>query len=357
MSKPKLLTAALATVAVAMLMAARAQAQAGSPAAGYTSVTVPPNSDAVVSVPFSRSAAYEGAVTSSADATHLTQTGAGWTAGEWTNTPHYVRMTSGASNGKWSTIVNNTTDTLELETGLTIASPNTYRIEQHWTLNNVFRPWLEGTSFFTSTPQGLGVNYKTQVLTYNTTTTGANQSAPNTYYYLNSAWRKTPNKTVDVGNTILRPEEFMFLRNSGTNVVLTFFALGEVQEGTLRKSLATLSGANDIYVGTGRPVTMTLAQLGLGGTAAFQSSTKSGIPIIYKDLILVYNNTATGANKSPADTYFYLEATGNVGWRKTGRPNTEDWGSSNVVFAAEGFVIRKAGGTPTVNEWSATAPY
>jgi uncharacterized protein (TIGR02597 family) len=56
-----------------------------------------------------------------------------------------------------------------------------------------------------------------------------------------------------------------------------------------------------------------------------------------RDQLLVFNNAATGFNKSASATYYYLT---NSGWRSTTTGNTNV--GSAVIPAAVGYVIRKA---------------
>lgn len=363
MKKMKLLTTGLASVAAVALLAGTARAEV----VGYNSVTVPPSSDAVLSVPFNRSAEDTGTVTSAADSTHLTDTSATWVAGEWTNTPHYVRMTSGISNGKWSTIANNTTDTLTLATGLSVANPDTYRIEEHRTLGNAFPSWLEGTSFILSAGTGAGPSTRrTQVMLYNEAIAQINRAPAETYFFgTNNAtgfWRKTTASAVNANNTILKPQQSFVVRNINTNTTLNIYTLGEVTEGQLAATvLKSASVATDAPVSSDRPVPMSLAELDLSGTSAFVGSASgSASPTVRKDQILIPDNAASGVNKAPSGssgtsgTYFYRT---DLGFWVKSTATAVDVSTNKVIQPGQGFWIRSVTNNVTTPTWSHDATY
>jgi uncharacterized protein (TIGR02597 family) len=222
------------------------------------------------------------------------------------------------------------------------------------TLNDMFPPVMSNISFAVSS----ALTTRSVVLEYleNPANT-PNRSAVATYYFLRSGsnigWRKFGvANTVDFGPSNLTANAYVVLRNqnNGTNQ-LAYIARGGVEQGRLNRTINAGNYTNDIYVATGRPVGMTLNDLQLGGTPAFTNSTA----LTTRDTILVYDNTASGQNKSAAATYFYLGgATG--GWRKFGA--TGDFGNSNVFDAASGFIIRTAPvGTSRSVEWSAMATF
>jgi uncharacterized protein (TIGR02597 family) len=349
----------LMTVTVAFLTAPL-QAEPISDAVGYNALSVPADSDALVSVPYNQIVEFTGTVSSVTGGNTLNVAGTPFTAGEFSNGLFFVRMSSGAKNGLWSTITNNTTSSVNLSDATLAAgvvAMDTFAIYPHQTLGEVFPANLLGTAFFASPNAGAR---KTEVLARNQTSVGINKSSVGTYFYLSSGtnfgWRLFGQPiTTDFGNAILPPDTHVILRNN-TNIVLTCVAQGTVDFGTLGRSLATYTNSqNDVYAVSGRPVPVSLNELGFGGTPAFRASPNAGNRV---DQLFTYNNQALGKNKSSVGTYFYLSSGTNVGWRLFGQPITTDYGPSNVIQAAEGFVIRR--GTNSVNasaDWQAAAPY
>jgi uncharacterized protein (TIGR02597 family) len=323
---------------------------------GTSALDVPANTDAIVSVGFDQQPAFTGAVSSVAGP-QVTVSGTPFTGSNFANL-YYVRFTSGAKAGFWSTVSSNTDNTLTLADAAAVSgviAGDSFVLQPHQTLITVFPDNLEGASFIKS-PSSF--THSTEVLTMNTTTTGINKSPASTYFYLtvngSNAWRKVGSPpATDFNNTVLPPDTYYILRNKATNS-LQYVTLGVVETDTLARTLSTLASANDVYAVSGRPVPMTLAQLGLGGTPAFVSSPSS---INRKDTLLTFNNAASGQNKSPSATYYYINAAGNVGWRKVGDSPTTSYDNSPVIDAGGGFIIRKATGTPSDNTWTENAPY
>lgn len=222
------------------------------------------------------------------------------------------------------------------------------------TLNDMFPPAFSNRAFAVSS----ALVTRTVVLEYleNPANT-PNRSAAAAYYFIRSGsnigWRKfgVPN-TVDFGPSNLMANAFVVLRNqnNGTNT-LTYISRGGVETERLSRTLTAGNYTNDVYVSTGRPVGLTLNDLQLGGTPAFSNSTAFTV----RDTILVYDNAASGQNKSAAATYYFLGGPAG-GWRRFGFSG--DYGNSNVFEAASGFIIRTAPiSSPRSIEWSAMATF
>ncbi len=333
-------------ITAAALLALAAQAANAADAVGYNTVTVPTNSDVLVSVPFTKDAAGSFTV-SSVVSSGVTVTNT-LTANAYTN-GYYVRFTSGGGAGLWSTISANGTGgfTLADTNALTgVQAGNTFKVYPHQTLATVFPDGMEGVSFKKSASAAV---HSTEILFPNTSSVGVNKSAAATYYFYNSAWRKAGSAaTISFDNTVVSPQEYFVLRNKSTNT-LTYVASGNVEALAAGRYVSTQTAKDDIAAVSGRPVAMTLAGLKLGGTSAFVTTTSVAV---HKDELLMFNNSATGINKSAAATYFYY----NGAWRKGGASASTSF-DNEPVPAGAALIIRKASGVSGAAQWNQSAPF
>jgi len=193
------------------------------------------------------------------------------------------------------------------------------------------------------------VSRSTEILFPNTSSVGINKSPSATYFFYNNAWRKVgSNPTTSFNNTVVSPQEYFILRNRGTNT-LTYVASGNVEAQAAGRYVATQTAKDDVAIVSGRPVAMTLASLKLGGTSAFVTSVSS---VSRKDELLVFNNSATGLNKSQAATYYYY----NNAWRKVGASASTSF-DNEPLPAGAALIIRKAAGTAGAAAWNQSSPF
>ena len=173
-----------------------------------------------------------------------------------------------------------------------------------------------------------------------------------------SFWRRTTASSVNANDTILKPQQCFVLRNVNTNITLQVYTLGDVPKGQLATTVRKSATAqNDAPLSTDRPVPMSLAELDLIGTAAFVGSASgSASPAIRKDQILIPDNTAAGANKSPggAGTYFYRNDL--AIWVRTTATST-DVSTNKLIQPGQAFWIRSATNNNTTTTWSHNATY
>lgn len=329
------------------------------PTVGYNYLDVPPSSDLVMAIPFRTEVMFSGSV-SGVGPSSITVSGSPFTPGEYASL-FYVRYTSGAKNGQWATITANTANTLTLAYDTTGVVPgDTFQIEAHWTLGTAFPAWLEGTSFINSAGTG-PIQRRTEVRLIDELPTGLNRSpgGGGTYFFgthqTNGFWRSTGSPSVNADNTVLKPMQYVVVRNINTNTTLRVFTLGEVDEGKVGTRVRRDAGDNDSPVSSGRPVPISLAELGLAGTSAFTSSV-NGLPINRRDEVRLFNNSAVGLNKSAGGggTYFHRSDL-NI-WVSSASPSV-DVSNLKLIQPSEGFVIRRKGGTVVNAEWSNNPPY
>lgn len=257
-----------------------------------------------------------------------------------------------AQSAQYSNIVGYHTVTVPGNSDAVISSPydNAAGVK---TFDQLFPANLAGLSYIASVSPAAG-GRRTEVLLLRYDQVGVNKSAEATYFYFNGGWRKQGAPvTVNFGaSNAVNSAQYMLIRNTNNSNPLTFVAFGNLSEGEVTTSISTAATKNDLYVSPGRAAPLTFADLQLGGTAAFVSSVSPAAGG-RRDELLVFNNSATGINKSAADTYFYF----NNGWRRQGSPVTVDFSNSNVVNGATGFLLRKYEGTPGSVNWTTIPVY
>lgn len=295
-------------ITAAALLALAAQAANAAEAVGYNVVTVPANSDVLVSVPFNQNT--EGSFTvSSVTANGVTVTNA-LTANAYTN-GYYVRFTASGGEGLWSTISANGTGgfTLADTNVLTyVGAGNAFRVYKHQTVGSVFPAGMYGISY----TNGVTISV------YNNTVSGINKSPATTINYLSGP------KRWNNANQILNPDSMILIRN-GSAATLSYVCGGDVPDYNVAL-LVPAGVAKDTLIGSGFPVDTTVEAI--SGAAGRTVS--------------VYNNAATGQNKSPATTINYL--TGPKRWNNP----------AQAIMSSEGLLLRTAatevGGKVTIQK-------
>jgi uncharacterized protein (TIGR02597 family) len=320
---------------------------------GYRRVTIPAGATVVASVPFSHQS--EGPFTiSDTTGTDLLVDGNPFGAGEYNGT-HYVRITSGAAKGRWSTIEVNGTGSITLEDtgflGDITDDVDTFKIYKHVTLAEVFTDALLNISYKESTTKlvwGAVVldEIKTQVGIFADPSVtpppaSENKVPDENFVYVDGTWRNVSNVTGNADGTILPPESFLWIKNGGNTSDLSYVPSGTVSLDA--KAVKLVGGAltSDTVVGGG-PVSVKLKDLGLGGTAAFVSSTLKNVygAILLDDpgdYLLLLGATGTSAS----ETYVYAEGH----WRNVS--NVSVSADDDEIGAAQGFIIRKEAGGGT----------
>jgi len=338
-----------AAAAIALLSLA-AQSIGLAETVGYNKVTVPGNSDALVSVPFTLDAAATLTVTGVVPSTGVT------VAGPLTNNQYqnlyYVRFLTGNAAGQWSTISSNTTTQLNFSVTSfvgSIANGDQFQVIRHQTLASIFPDGLEGVSFVKSNSAINNIaNRRTEILIPNSTAIGINKASSASYFYLSGEWRRQ-SQAGNFDNTVIEPHTYVIIRNSNNATPLTFYSLGDVvSTGQLVDRVRTETSKNDVYKSAMNPLPITLAGLELGGTPAFVSSTSLINNVANRrDELLVFNNATTGINKASSASYFYF----NGAWRKQGSGGANFDGE--VLPAGSAILIRKYQGVSAGNaDWA-----
>ncbi len=285
--------------------------------AGYISLgntaaatnNVPANTDIVVSIPVLKSAAYVGLV-NSVTATTVTVKGApAFTVNGWTATPHVLVVESGAKSGVIVPIMSNSADTLTVDLGVFstsgILADDKLSIRPAWTVQS----FMSGASSLT------GV----QLFGFSNTQLGINNSAGELYFSVGGGnWEDGDGASAN--NVILYPGEGFIVR-TGSTPIADFVISGEVPTAANYVAIGERVGApRDTFFSYMSPTSEPLGSSGIGISAG--------------DMLIDFNNTAAGRNKS-GTPYFYI---GGGNWEDG------DGGSANSfqLQGGKAYVFRRA---------------
>lgn len=375
----------LALAAVTCGLAGAQATTAYTTPVGYVSQTCKAASDTIVGVPLKAPTVAAAALSAnpsiSGSSAVLTVSTASF--GSYANTS-YVKFTSGPASGRVYAITANDATTITIALAgdtLSAVSGNTFSVTPFTTLNSLFppsattnSPLTTGNAFVNSATTAAGQR-RTQLLLANTTSANINLAPSATYFILAAQvgppatpaqWRRVGDATLsDVGGLQLWPDAMFTIRNPAAVTSDTVYtSVGEVETANQVVPLFTRDGTNvlrDNPRAITRPVDVTLNALNLGGTSAFVTSATTAAGA-RRDTLLVFNNTATGLNKAPSATYFYLAAQAGppaipAQWRRVGDATLSDVGS-NIIPAGSAFIIRKYGTAGGVtSSWNNTPSY
>lgn len=304
---------------------------------GAVAMKVPGQSDVMVALPFKKEKAGGGTV-STVDGSIATLGASSLTAGELDATgdvaSHYLYVETGALMGRHFDIESNTASSVTLDasdlTGLAGADVS---IREHWTLGTLFP---EGVGYVEELEAGLR---EIEVIMPDFASVGGGIAASRIFYYYSSAWREVGKPLTEaVDAVVVEPGASFVVRNNGSSD-LDYFFFGEVEYGPLAIPLVSASDVVDNFVAVERPLGLTVSDLQLHSSPAFDAA---------NDRLLVYPMT-DGINKTPT-VYMYSGGT----WQVEGG-NGGDVGST-LIEAGQGIAVRKAadsdGTDYWVNEWS-----
>jgi uncharacterized protein (TIGR02597 family) len=248
----------------------------GNTAAGVNNV--PANSDVVVSVPMLKSAVFAGKVASTGASTLTVSGTPAFTVNSFTSVPHVLVVESGAKSGLIVPITSNTADTLTVALGFYslsgILATDSVSIRPAWTVSS----FMAGATSLT------GV----QLLAYSNTQQSVNNSADGLYFYVGTGWENADGDSAN--NTILYPGEGFIVRTSGTPIA-DFVVSGEVPKAKSYIAVGqSTTGARDSVISYVSPTTEALGSSGLG--------------ISNGDILLDFDNTTSGQNKSGVPYFF-----------------------------------------------------
>jgi uncharacterized protein (TIGR02597 family) len=273
---------------------------------GFNKVNVPANTDVRLTVPFT-TVPFNGSGDQVAEALFtVTGTTGGstinvapgsltsgvFTAANMTKSSYYVRFLTGNAKGLWITIKSNDANGLVLDDSSAsqraalmnkVQANDTFRVYKHHTVSSVFTPELYGLSY-------LGGTTTLMLYLNDIDSVVQNPTSWKTLSY-NVTSGKWVGNAVD-GTTILRPEAQFILRNgsSQTLFVPTFGSAPDYPVSML------ITGSDDMLIGTGYPVPITIKDSGMGGTTS--------------RLVMFYDNQALGQNKTASKSATYTTSGG-----------------------------------------------
>lgn len=339
-----------------------AQTTATTTPVGYVSLEFPANSDSTFTPSLMRAPLLS---TSATDVSSnvVSFSAASVVADSFINenpalTKCYLLVTSGPLQGQRYPIVGNTTSSLTVASDETLqtqglASGATFSVVQNWTLNTLF-------------PNGAGIGVSTDlyepvayVFVSDQQAVGVNRANTGVYYYyagdetFAAGWRDANDPEGASYNDLpLDPTITYTVRTNNQAGSLT--VSGQVPTTKLVSNLINAEEANDQYVSNPFPVDVSLQSSGIQN--AVEPSTDIYEP---KDLVFVYDDTATGVNKGASASYFYYvgDETFAAGWRDANNPEG-DLVTEPVLKAGRCFTIRKtAAAQAQAVTWTAPLPY
>ena len=254
--------------------------------------------------------------------------------------------------GSFYTVTANSANTLTLDLAgdslSGVAASTKITLIPQWTLSAIFPATNAGISF---TPSTSTRSLNTQILIPNYSGSGINLSASQIFYFMNNGWRLAgADPSLDYGDTVLPPNGYITVRNSGSptsELTVTGSVLMEKSSIPLATQGAVFQ---DTPLALTRPIDVSLNQTLLfeGGVFVATTSTRS-----IQDQVLVYDNSLAGINKSASAIYFYM----NNAWRLAGGDPSIDYGGVKIP-AGSGIVVRKApSGNGVTNFWANPPTY
>lgn len=348
-----------AIIAVALIGIASAQTATTVPV-GYLTIDVPANADTTITPSLTRSPLYTGASTGiSADTVSVTGISDGAFASP--NQACYLKVTSGPLAGAFFPITANTSSTITVDAGdstlqqLGFVNGNSFTVIPYWTLNTLF-------------PDGAGVggtsdalNPTSFVLESDYVGTGPNRASGKLFFYctgdteldLPAGWYDNADPFAGtVNDTPIDPTIQYTVRSvAAASVVVT----GQVPATGAVSEIVTAASDNDNYVAVPFPVDISLQESGLQSVIAATSDALN--PTEY---VFVYDDAATGFNKSAGAAYFYCSGDSELdlpaGWYDNADPFAGVV-TNKVLKAGRAFILRKAPSASGVLDWVAPLPY
>jgi len=330
-----------------------------SPVSGYLKIQCPGGSDTRVSAPFHPVAAWSGPLTSAPQMAGggIIRLAVGLPpeieVGEFTASPHWAlcRTLSGTA-GRHFFITAHNGSSIDVEdaagdwTGVSAGAQ--IEVIPAWTLDSLF-PAAQQSTFHLSTGR-LAPTRGSELLLFNQVGKGTKLAPSRRFFITSSGWTSV-DAFVAAGNTMIAPGEAFMIRHPAGTAATEFVASEQVYGEVVRLGFRISDGtAQDTTLAPPRPVKVALAELDLA-PGLFEES-GSNLPIDRKDELLVFDNAASGLNKTPSGTFF----------RKAGQW-IEDIAGYPVadlvkIEPSVGLVIRKAAGIldQTV-QWPNEAPY
>jgi uncharacterized protein (TIGR02597 family) len=321
--------------------------QAFSRPSGYLRFDCPGGSDTVVSVPFHRTARWQGLlaaapVDAGSGQTRLDLAGTpGFAAGSLLQPPHHV-LTAGTSGapGRVHVIVAHTDQSVTVvgmspDDVLALEAGDSLRIVPAWTLDALFPPASQ-TTFHPS--GGRLLNQRgSELLWFDAGSDGIGLAPARRFFVTGEGWIEAGTYAA-AGSTVIAPGQPFWVRHPAGSAATTFFAHQEVfGEAFAVHVRVRQSGPQDTVLALPRPVPVTLAALAIPGSI-FEDSPDTA-PGNRRDELHVFDAQSPGFHKPPAAVYFRVAGT----WHRDtdGFPAAD----GDLVEPSQGLLLRKAAGT------------
>ncbi len=326
---------------------------------GYLTINIPAASDSTVAAPLIRPPLYAGA---SSSISGNTVGATGFSSGAFVSPACYLKVTSGPLLGMFFPITANTASTITVAAGastlqaLGFVTGNNFKVIPYWTLATLY-------------PAGAGVggtsdalNPTSYVFQADATGTGPDRSSSRVFFYctgdvdlgLPAGWYDNADPfagTVD--NTQIDPTLQYTIRSSAASQVVIS---GEVPSTQANAEVVIATTVNDNYLAAPFPVDTSLQASGLQSVIAATSDALN--PTEY---VFLYNDSATGVNKSASAAYFYCSGDVDLSLPAGWYDNSDPFAgvvTANVLKAGRCFILRKApAGSSSVLDWNASVPY
>lgn len=319
---------------------------------GAMTVTINEGSDNFIAIPFTSAPSFQGAVGSLTNTSGdiyslgLGSTFAGADADALAGF-YYVRFLSGSAEGKYFTILNSSTTSVDVDSlgdDLSgVVAGDSFAIYEYYTLSSLFPPATQDTLVVST--GNLPFQRGSELLLPNVSGSGLNRAPTFKYYVTSTEWKNTADFS-NANDIILYPDSFIIIRQKSGAGAKELTLFGSVPMHPSSTYVTQLSIPNDNYLSYARPVSTTLDQLDFG--SEFTDST-GNLPFQRGDELLVWANP-TGLNPAPNKKFYRVSGE----WR-----DTADFSVANsfVVEAGSALIIRKKSGTDQSLVWKETPNY
>lgn len=203
---------------------------------------------------------------------------------------YYALVTAGKARGSFFTVITNSpvSITIGLEgVALTNKDIKAVEVRPYWSLDTLF-PASQANLSFIPTTESSGI--MTQLIVSPLVLPDGStpqQFAPS--YYFNAAtnsWADVTTPSINVGNTIVRPGQYLYAKNTGTNSFpLHTYISGSVLESQFILPIATGGSVLTTCFALPRTSDYKLSEIGFDNTNFAQSPDKSALG--NKDLLIV----------------------------------------------------------------------
>jgi uncharacterized protein (TIGR02597 family) len=263
----------------------------------------------VLGIPFNRPSVFRGIVTAVSGATLKAGTPA-WTSGQFVSQPHYLKLRTGPSAGRYFTITANTADTLTVSApGVSFAEKQAFEIFPAQTLGSLF-----GTS---SVPLRTGTSEASAdfVRIHNGTSWES-------YYHTGAQWQLSGGTSSQNGK-ILRPEQGILLVTGGTTPV----NLALVGSVSVSPEASAVPGAGVALVANRLPFATTLSALKIQSLSGWTKGATASV----SDNLLSWNGSSW-------NVFYHTGAR----WQLAGSQASQD---NAPIAVGEALLIRRRDGS------------